>query len=298
MSWIFITIGAYFLNAVAITIDKFLLSKKIPNPAVYTFFICTLSIVALGLAPWGLAWYGWSSTLIAIVAGMIFTASLWTMFAALERAEASRVTPIVGGLQPIIIAILAWIFLTEALSQTALIALVLIIIGTVLLSWQRHGQASRASIYLAIGSAILFAISYTITKGVFVDQNFISGFIWTRIGAVIGALLLLISATNRRDIAANLRGGQGQTGVLFITGQAMGSLSFILVNYAIAIASSVAIVNAMQGVQFVFLLIITTVLSRYFPTILHEDTSPAVIIQKVFGLGAVIAGIVVLFVTG
>lgn len=295
MSWLTITIGAYFLNAIAITIDKFLLTKRIPNPAVYTFFICALSIIALGLAPWGLAWYGLASTAVALVAGMIFAASLWTMFAALERAEASRVTPIIGGLQPIIIAVLAWLFLAEALSVGALAALALVIAGTIMLSWQAHSQGSRASLYLALASAALFAISYVLTKGVFADQNFISGFIWTRIGAFIGALLLLIIPANRRDVMTNLRGGQSQTGMLFLVGQAAGAISFILVNYAISLAESVALVNALQGVQFVFLFIMTTALSLRFPHIISEDTRPRVIIQKLLGLGAIIGGIIILF---
>src|SRR3989344_4905535 len=115
MTWFIIAIFAYFLNAVAITIDKFLLSKKIPNPAVYAFFIATLSLLALVLIPFGFHFYSLAQIYIALVAGLIFTFALLYLFRALSQNEASRITPFMGGLQPLFIFILALIFLGEKL---------------------------------------------------------------------------------------------------------------------------------------------------------------------------------------
>ena len=85
MTWFIIAIFAYFLNAVAITIDKFLLSKKIPNPAVYAFFIATLSLLALVLIPFGFHFYSLAQILIALIAGLIFTFALLYLFSALSQ---------------------------------------------------------------------------------------------------------------------------------------------------------------------------------------------------------------------
>lgn len=295
MLWISISIIAYFLNALAITVDKFLLSKKINNPAVYAFLIASLSLVAIGLAPFGLQWYGWLALLPALLAGVLFTGGLLYMFTALGENEASRITPVIGGLQPIWILLLATIFLGETLTALSMLAFVLIIAGTVLISWP-SGPQRPLNYRAAILATILFAASYTLNKYVFIDQDFITGFVWTRVGAFLGALLLLLSAANRRDIWQNLRHGDQQTGGLFVGGQIAGAVSFILINYAIAISPSVALVNALQGIQYVFLLVFVIILSRLFPRVLSERLTPSILIQKIAAMILIMVGLVCLFV--
>lgn len=305
MAWFIIAIGAYFLNAVAITIDKFLLSKKIPNPAVYAFFIAALSLLALVLIPFGFHFYSLPQILIALVAGLIFTFALLYLFRALSQNEASRITPFMGGLQPLFIFILALIFLGEKLGFQQLIAFFIIISGTILISWQnKSSSANKKAYFLAIISTLLFAISYTLNKYVFINQDFISGFIWTRVGSFLGALLLLFSLKNRQAIKTELKsappaGGwrtKKQTRFLFMVGQVAGALSFILINYAIAISSSVALVNALQGLQYVFLLIIVFSLSWQFPNLLEEKMMPIIIIKKIIATALILGGLFILFI--
>lgn len=296
MLWLPITIFAYLLNAVAVTVDKFLLSKKIPNPAVYAFFISFLNLFVLILIPFGFTFGSSAQIFVALVAGAIFAFALLYMFKALAGNEASRVIPFLGGLQPIFIFVLALIFLNEILTVSALVAFFFIVLGTITISWQ-SGKANKQSYLFALIATFLFAISYTINKYVFIDQGFISGFIWTRIGAFLGALTLLISAVNRKDISKtfkNPKQSQG-SGKLFLFGQACGALSFILVNYAISVSESVAIVNALQGVQYVFLLILLGLLSRKFPKLLKEKFTPKILIQKIIATGLIILGLFFLF---
>lgn len=295
MNWILITVVAYFLNAIAISVDKFLLTKKIPNPAVYTFFISALSLLAIVMAPFGFKLYSFESIIFALVTGVIFTFALLFMFKAISQNEASRITPFMGGLQPIFIFILALIFLKETLSPQILIAFFIIILGTVVISW-KSGKSSSKGYSFAIIATLLFAISYTMNKYVFLRQDFISGFVWTRIGAFLGALLLLISATNRADIRREIKAPKQNGGGLFLFGQASGSLSFILVNYAIAISSSVALVNALQGLQYVFLLIIMGLVSIKFPRILEEQFSFKILSQKIIATAMILAGLYLLFI--
>ncbi|MDO8669745.1 MAG: EamA family transporter [Candidatus Buchananbacteria bacterium] len=297
MTWFTIAIIAYFLNAIAVTIDKFLLSKKISNPAVYAIFISTLSLLSLVLMPFGFKLYSASQILIALLAGLIFTFALFYMFKALSQNEASRITPFMGGLQPIFVFILALFFLNENLGLQQIVAFVIIIIGTVAISWQGSSKTDKKTAYLfAAIATLLFAISYTINKYSFINQDFISGFIWTRVGAFIGALVLLASAKNRCDIMLELRKPKKQAGGLFLIGQLAGALSFILINYAIAISSSVALVNALQGLQYVFLLAIVFSLSSKFPRLLEEKFTTAIVIKKIIATLLIIVGLFILFV--
>ncbi|OGY44845.1 MAG: hypothetical protein A3B89_04750 [Candidatus Buchananbacteria bacterium RIFCSPHIGHO2_02_FULL_40_13] len=301
MTWLIITVIAYLLNALAVTIDKFLLSKKISNPAVYAFFIATLSLLALVFLPFGFKFYSIIQILIAITAGIIFTFSLLFMFKALGQNEASRITPFIGGLQPIFVFVLALIFLQEILSAQVLMGFLVIISGTVIISWQANfKKVQRNAYFFALISTALFAISYTMNKYVFIEQGFVSGFIWTRIGAFLGALLLLLGAKNRIDIKQEIKSAGWRTKKtsqqLFLLGQTAGALSFILINYAIAISHSVALVNALQGLQYVFLLIIIFSLSWKFPQLLEEKMTPPILAKKIIATALIIGGLFILFI--
>ncbi len=299
MYWLPITIFAYFLNAIAVTVDKFLLTKKIPNPAVYTFFIAALSLLALVLVPFGFELHSWPQIAIAMAAGIIFTLALLFMFKALGKNEASRVTPFMGGLQPLFVFILALIFLGEILSYQAMIAFSVIILGTVVISSQKPEEGKKKNIYLsyvfATISTLLFAISYTISKYVFIQQDFISGFVWTRVGAFLGALFLLLSVKNRQDIMKEIRQPKQSSTGLFLFGQAAGAASFILVNYAISISDSVALVNALRGTEYVFLLILVTAISHRRPKIFKEKTDTMALTQKIIATALIIIGLFLLF---
>lgn len=295
MAWLAVTIFSYFLNAVALTIDKFLLSKKIPNPAVYTFFISALSLVALILVPFGFQLYAWDQILTALVAGLFFTGALFFMFKAVSRHEASRVTPFMGGLQPIFIFILAFLFLGERLDVQSLVAFIIMISGTVVISWQRGG-GHKSSYIMAIISTALFAISYTLNKYVYLEQDFISGFVWTRVGAFIGALYFLFFKSNRRDIFKEVKSPSKGSSSLFVGGQIAGALSFILVNYAISISDSVALVNALRGSEYVFLFFIILAISRKHPKLLKEQMAGTSLWQKIAATVLIMSGLFILFI--
>jgi len=297
MTWLIVTIVAYFLNAIAVVIDKFLLSKKISNPAVYAFFISSLSLLGLFLIPFGFHFYSLSQILIAIIGGLFFTFALLYMFKAISGNEASKVTPFMGGLQPIFVFILALIFLGESLSLQSLLAFIVIISGTVVISWQNNSKTSQKEAYLfAIISTFLFAVSYTINKYVFINQDFISGFVWTRAGSFLGALTFLVIAKNRHDIKNEIKNPEKKTSHLFLLGQLAGAISFVMVNYAIAISASVALVNAMRGLEYIFLLLIVFSLSWKFPHLLEEKNTPLAITKKIVATALIIGGLFILFI--
>lgn len=301
MSWFIIINIAYFLNAVSTVVNKFLLTKKIPNPAVYTFFICFLNLLALLLIPFGFQLYSWGQIIFALITGVLFAFSLLYMFKALHYNEASRITPFMGGLQPIFIFILAWIFLDETLSLGVFVAFIIIILGTVLLSWHygdnlppESKQSRLHGYFMALIATILFAIMYTMSKYVYLNQDFISGFVWTRIGAFIGSLILLIKPQNIKDVWQEIRHPNQKSGPLFLLGQAAGAISFVLVNYAIAIYSSVAVINALRGIEYVFLLIMVIILAKKWPHILEEKITNLTIAQKIIAITLIMIGLIII----
>lgn len=299
MLWLIIIVIAYFLNASATVVDKFLLTKKISNPAVYAFFISALSLLGLVFVPFGFHFSSVGQTVIALLDGILFCFAYLFMFMALNRNEASRITPFMGGLQPIFVLLLAFVLLGEKIGGLALIAFAVIVAGTIVLSYQKEKTkkliaSSKSSYWLALVSTILFAAAYTVNKYVFVSEGFITGFVLVRIGTFIGALFLLLRPQNVRDIVAEIKAPKKATGGLFLIGQGAGALSLILVSYAVAISSSVAIINASRGLEYVFLLIIVLLLAKKYPRLLGEKLTSLIIFQKVTAVALIIAGLVIL----
>ncbi len=297
MSWLIIIIFAYFLNAIATTTDKFLLSKKISNPAVYAFFISALSVLGVIIAPFGFSFgYPWTLFALDLISGFIFAFAYLYMFKALSKNEASRITPFMGGWQPVFVLFLAYLFLGEQLSWFGFFGFIAILLGTVLISRQKQTNKSRAGYILALIATILFALSYVLSKYLYDHQDFTTVFVTARLGTFIGAFAFLFIAKNRQDIFHEIKQPEKQSTSLFIFGQVCGALSFILVNYAISISQSVAIINALRGLEYVFLLIIILVLSRKFPKILEEKMTKKVLIQKAAATALIIGGLVLILI--
>ena len=141
MSWLSLTLFAYFLNAIAMVVDKTLLKRAIKNPFVYTFYIAALGAVFIILAiplafvfSLELVWPGMTQFWISLLAGGTFSIGLFLLFVALKREDTSRLTPMVGGLTPIFVLIFAYFFIGEALIRHQIFAFILIIAGTFLIS--------------------------------------------------------------------------------------------------------------------------------------------------------------------
>ena len=91
----------------------------------------------------------------------------------------------------------------------------------------------RRTLWLALPAAILFGISYVLTKDVYNHQEFVSGFVWTRLGALIIVLLPMLWAKNRHDLTHQKKDeGIAKAKYRFFFGQACGGGSAVLIQYA------------------------------------------------------------------
>jgi len=73
-------------------------------------------------------------------------------------------------------------------------------------------------------------------------------------------------------------------------------LGAVLQNWAVALAPLIylAFINALQGVQYVFLLIFTAFLSLKLPQILKEEISRKIISQKIIAILLIGGGLAIL----
>lgn len=310
--WLSITLIAYFLNALAMVIDKTLLKKAIQNPFVYTFYIAILgAVLMLFVVPFGLTYPGLNQLIISLFAGATFSVGLFLMFWGLKREDASRLTPMIGGLTPVFVFLLAYFFLHESLSSKQTQAFFFIIIGTFLLSLEFNRQRGvlvwlkqkitgqrlyilpqvRRTLWLALPAAFFFGLSYVLTKDVYNHLPFLTGFIWTRLGVFIAAFLPMLIKRNRHDLLHGPKDpNTSQTRYRFLFGQACGGVSALLIQYAISLAS-VSLIQAIQGVQYIFVFLAVVFLTYRYPKILQEKMSLQIIIQKTMAIILISFGI-------
>lgn len=295
MSWLLAVLGGHLLSAVSFILSKASLSKDFSNPYVFTFYVGLLGLVTAVLIPFGFEIPTLYEIGFDLVAGSFFTAALICFFIALQQGETSRIVPLIGGGVPIFTLLFEWIFLDEQLSTNMLWAFAILVVGSVVITYEKSTSAqpatSRYRLFgLAITSAVLFAISFGLTKIAFLSQPFISGFIWMRFGTFLAGLLILASATHRKEIIQAAQNFKHKAGVLYVASQAFGGLGFILINYGITL-TSVAIVNALQGVQYVFLLLMVVIGSIKYPNLLKENLGKSSLTLKILGVIIISSGI-------
>src|SRR3989344_5377597 len=267
--WLIIALAGYFLNAIALTIDKALLTKAIPQPASYAFMIATLGMLSIVVVPFGVTFLSLKLLSFSLLAGAFFVAALYAMFSALKQGEASKIAPFIGGIQPIFVFLIATIFLGEILSGRNLVGFGLVVLGGLVISLHK-AKYQRHAFFVALLATIFFAISFTLTKAIFNETFFINGFFWTRLGAFLTALLFLFSPAVRKTLSSLGQKNKAKTDAFFLFGQIAGASSFVLVNYAFSL-QSVSLVNSLQGIQYVFLFFMVIPLSYFYPKLWQES---------------------------
>jgi len=308
MNWISIALTSYFLSALAIILDKFILgSKKISSPPVYAFYIGILGLGALIFLPFGLYFPSGIQIFVSIISGALFTFGILSIYYAIQKGEASRVAPLAGAVIPLGTYLISLIFFGEKLASLQFIGALLLISGGLLISFDLPLKVDPRTLKIikkfnlflfplaftsakgvgagkknfspgfryAILSGLILAVAYSLFKVVYNEQSFFSGFIWTRFGSALAILIFFIVPSWRKSILRSLKAFKKpthshlHTGLLVILNKITGGIASVLFNYAIALGS-VTLVNALVSSQYVFILILAAAFSVWHPKVFEE----------------------------
>lgn len=304
--WFVVAVVSHLLFGLVALLDKYLLSGPIKNPKFYAFLVGMLSVVfAFFLIPFGLVQIPQLPTLlVAIAAGALRLVALFALFSALRRFEASRVIPAIGGFLPVVILLLTLIFTREVhLGGLDILAFALLVGGSIWVSMEKRLSVTQASITLSFLTAFFFAISFFLAKFVYEVQPFWSGFFWMLLGGLIVALLLLLFKDTRKGIGEILHPKKRQKGsyisvFLFFINQGVGGLAFVLQSWAIALVpfGLLAFVSALEGTKYISIFLIAWFLSVYFPSVLKEEISRKILLQKILSIIIIGAGLLLLVI--
>jgi len=300
MLWLTIAIFSYLILAVVFLVDKYLLTGLIPNPKVYAFYVGTLGILVLVLAPFiGFYVPEKSQLILSLSAGAVYVLGLFWFYKTLQLFEASRVVPAIGGLTPLFTFGLIYIFTSgkEVLSSHSFIAFILLVLGTILMNLKKGKLINLKSFRFSILTAFFFSLAFVLTKYVYLSQPFWNGFIWRSIGGFLMAICFFILFPEiKKEICRKREKFPKKTTVIFLSNQAGGAAAAILQNWAIFLAplAFIPVIHALNGTQYAFLFIFSIFLSLKFPRILKEEISKEVILQKIIAILLITTGLTLL----
>lgn len=292
--WIGLVVFAQMINAVIVLVDKYLLNstKGINQPAVYAFYVSMLSGVVLIMVPFGaVSWPG--ATVIGLSLGMAlaYILSIYFLYSALKITDASDVVPVAGAVSAIATFALVHFGLDQDLPGNFMLAFVFLVIGTLLIS---HFRFNTRSFVLVFFSGILFGVSAFLIKLIFEYSSFADGFFWSRMANVFGALFLLLIPANWTAIKESMQSSSSGIKWMVVGNKTLSGVSFLLVMVAINMGS-VSIVNALSGLQFVFLLTFAYFCVNRFPAVFSGEIHPHRFNHKLYGVIFIIFGFLALF---
>lgn len=297
--WLLVTILAYSFFALASLCDKLVLAGK-PNPKSYTFFVGLFGLAALFLIPFiNLGWPSPQAFIWIILYAFVHIIGLYAMYSALERFDVSRVIATIGATQPIFIFILTRVFWgPQAMEPLDILAFVFLLAGSIIISLEKNHKATSGYLRTTILSSAMFSFEYIFAKLIFTSQGFLPGAFWMGIFIFLAVLPLLFKKSARKEIFAKRMVLDKKTQKVFLLAQGFGGVAAFLQSFAISLApiAFLATINALRGVQYIILFLITLFITFFFPRILRENLSRRVVIQKALSIALIAIGFAVLVI--
>jgi len=305
MNWLYLVIFSNFLFAIVFALDKVLV-KKIVSPLKYALIIGAFEGLAVILIPFVDFVLPQSSIIfLAFLSAFCLGAGLYFYFKALLKNEASWVAPLLFGvLMPVATYIFSRIFLNEALTPFQAFAFILLLAGGFVISFSRQHKTS--SIFYLIVSAIFISLGYVFLKIVFNNANFISGYILTRLGGFLTAIIVYFVVYGRglkfkRFSETGIRFEKIKVFIwsslsgIFVLKQFLAFVANIILLYAVSVGN-LTLVNGLGGIRYAFLLILTVFMAKKWPNLMDEKLSFWMILKKSIAVLLIILGVMILLI--
>ena len=309
MTWLLLATVGQFLNAIVAIFDKYIVSDTnvLPKPFVYAFYSCLVTgfwvlIYIFSFIP-GLTNVGLPAlsnvqvptiqvVAMSFLAVFTFFIALVSMFDALKRADASSTMPIIGSISALSSFGLSYVFLGESLSDNFIIGVVLLSVGTMLVAQ----TLPKATVVLQVlHSGLFFALHYITMKGLFLETSFDDGFFWSRVGFVLFTLSLLLVPAYLDKIRNQTKETSAKTGGIVLLVKLLAGVAAFMLLRATDMGD-VAVVQALGGLQYVFILLISLLFAHWLPeSAVDRDMRPQVFLRKMLYIVVILTGFVVLF---
>jgi len=297
MTWFFIALIGPFFYALTNHIDKILLEKYFKVSGVgtlllYSSLLSGLALPFLFLADVTVLNISVLHVIVLAFVGVLNVLVLWFYLLALKDEEAS-IAVVFYQLVPVFGYLLGYIILQEVLTQTQLIAMAIIILGTTIVAFEIEAENKfklrKRTIVLMVSAAFLWALESVIFKAVAIEESLWKSLFWEHLAlTVIGIGIFVFAKKYRLGFIKTFRDNSGRILSLNVMNESL----YIAGNIAFAIAylmAPIALVLLTESYQPLFVFAIGIFLTVFFPRISVEKIEAKHLWQKVFAI--VITGI-------
>lgn len=309
MAWILLATAGQFVNALVAFLDKYIVSDEnaLPKPFVYAFYSCLLTggwmvIYVLGYIP-GLRELGFPHldniqaptiqvVAMAFLSAYTFFMALVSMYAALRSAEAVNVMPVIGAISALSSFGMVYLFLDVTLQPNFMWGIIVLSLGTLLVA---QTLPHIEVVLHVVHSGVFFALHFITMKGLFQETSFDDGFFWSRVSFVLFALSLLLVPTYYKKIREQTDSTSKKTGFLVLFTKILAGVAAFMILKATDMGD-VAVVQALDGVKFVFILLITIFFGSLLPdsAVVHVSR-PSEVMRRLLYVLVIAVGYFILF---
>lgn len=309
MSWLLLATIGQFIGAIVVFLDKYIVTdeKVLPRPFVYAFYSCLLTgfwvlVFLLGYVP-GFTELGIPTfaevtkptiqvVAMSFLSGYTLFMALVSLYDSLKQAEATNVMPVVGAVSTLSTLALSYFLLETNISPSFVWGVLVLILGTLLVA---QTFPKRYTLLSVIQSGVFFGLHFITMKALFEETNFADGFFWSRVGLVAFALSLLMVPSYYKKITERTKETTRKTGLIVLFTKVLAGISAFMLLKATHIGD-VAVVQALDGVKFVFILLITVLFSSLLPdAVARTETRPKEVVRQVIYVILIALGFFILF---
>jgi drug/metabolite transporter (DMT)-like permease len=299
MNWFLVALINPFAHAAVNHLDKYLISRYLKGHSVGTLILFSSLFAVLALPvivfldPGVFHSITFFQALALMFNGAVLVAAILLYLYALASNEASYVAPFFQFI-PIFGFLLSYFILGEVLSFYQVMAICLIVFGSIILSLEISAKSSgikRNLVLLMLGSSFLYAINAVIFKSIAMNQGFLNSLFWDMAGKFLfGIFLFIVVAQYRRQFISLIKKNSLKVLSLNTLNEILALIGEVALILAV-LSAPVALVQSVSGLQPAFVLIIGVILTLFFPKIAQESMSPKVITQKVIGIVLITMGV-------
>ena len=272
-------------------VDKLMLEKRLSSFSYYVSFVppaLAFSIGVLLSVPTNLLS---APCLIALLAGLISAAGYFVYVVSIRREEASRIAALTS-LAPAFVAALALLFINEIFPATSYIGIVLMILGSALISYKRKHVRKiipTSLILILILTNFMYSVDQTLSKISLNQLSFWSFLAMFMLGRFAPAFPgLAVPSLRKRSVLEIKRLGRKLT-LILATGSIIWSLAIVLFFYSASLGP-ITLVSTTQLIAPLFTLLFAIMITKYFPRSLEEEIDRRTIALKLVAILLVILG--------
>lgn len=281
MNWLLVAVSGQFFAALAALVDKMLLARSLLRPASYAFYLGLLGVFSFFLIPFGVELLSLRAALFAALAGATFVYGFYFFFLALKRGELSETVPALAGISPLAALLGSALMAGTSLSALEGLGFAFLVSGSILLTLTEPKGARFFLTTMLLAAGVLLGFSTVLTKEVFAETDFLSGFVWIKAWGVVAVFGFLLSRQVREEIIGSWRRPEARG--LFVGGRVAAMVGSFLLYFAVSLAHP-ALVEATAGMRYAFIFIAGWLLFR-------ENFRGKILVLKLAAMATIAAGL-------